>query len=230
MKRWTVLLALAAALLPAALAPAPAAAQADLDIRITPRAGALTPVDWLYEEFLHFGLDPLEWTEATIEEAAVVGASVEVELPGTEIWIRGEVLRTLDAITSMTHAVLLEASGFEPPRVVRTPYRVATAITTATLDLAFPTLFSVGPVQPYVVAGVGAKRYDFDTDPFLPFQDQVVLPQSGVVGMVNLGAGATVRVPGGLLLDLQFKDAMSDYWDRTQHDMLFLAGVTWEVY
>ena len=230
MNRWIVPLALAAAVLTQALAPATVAAQADLDIRITPRVGAMTPVDWFYEEFLHFGLDPLEWTEATILEAAVVGASVEVELPGTAIWIRGDFLRTVDAITSMTHAVLIETNGFEPPRVQRTPYRVATAVTMGALDLGFPTMFSVGPVQPYVVAGVGAKRYDFDTDPFLSFQDEVVLPQSGVVGMLNLGAGATVRVPGGLLLDLQVKDAMSDYWGRTQHDMLFLAGVTWEVY
>lgn len=229
MKRWIVTLALAAATVPAGLYPATAAAQSGLDIRITPRVGAMTPVDWFYEEFLHFGLDPLEWTEASILQAPVLGLSVEAEFPGTGIWIRGEVLRTVDAITAMTHAVLLETTGFEPPRVERTPYRVATAVTMGALDLAFPTLFSAGPVQPYIVAGVGAKRYDFDLDPFLPFEDDVVLPRSGVVPMLNLGAGATVRIRG-VTLDLQVKDAMSEYWDRAQHDMLFMAGVTWEVY
>ena len=223
MKRWIVPVALAAA-----LTPAVAAAQDDLDVRITPRVGAMTPVDWLYEQYLHFGLDPVEWTESSILQTPVVGVSLEVEVPGTAIWIRGELLRTFDAITAMTHSVLVETTGFEPPRVEKTPYRVATAVTMGALDLAFPTLFSVGPVQPYVVAGVGAKRYDFETDPFAPIQEDVVLPQSGVVPMLNLGAGATVRIRG-ITLDLQVKDAVSEYWDRAQHDMLFLAGVTWEV-
>ena len=242
MNRWLVVSALLAALGTAAgpttglavpgLASTPAAAQSlldDLEIRIAPRVGAVTPADWFYEEFLHFGVDPVEWTEAFIYEAPILGLTVEARpgIPG--LWIRGELLRTVGAVTSMTHAVLREASGFDPPQVVRTPYRVATALTVGTLDLALPLHFAPGPIQPYVTVGVGAKRYDFDTDPFLHLDDRVVLPQPGVVPMVNLGAGLTARVLG-VSWELQLKDAMSRYWGRLQHDVMVLAGATWRVF
>lgn len=223
MKRWIVVILFAGV-----FGPAQAAAQGGLNLRITPRAGVLTPADWFYEEFRHFGIDPVEWTEAAILRAPVFGLAGELEIPGTGLWLRGEVLRTVDGITSMTHGVLFETNGFDPPRVERTPYRVATAITMGSLDVAFPTLFRVGPVQPYVTAGVGGKHYSFDTDPFADLQDQVVLPQSGAVAMVNAGGGATARVRG-LTFDLQVRDALSRYWGRIQHDVLFLAGVTWQL-
>lgn len=224
MKRWIFLLGLAAAV----ALPGSAMAQLPFDVRVTPRAGILTPADWFYEEFRHFGIAPVEWTEAAILQAPVVGLSVEAELPGTGLWIRGEVLRSLDAITSMTHAVLFEASGFDPPRVERTPYRVATAVTMGSLDLAFPTLFRLGPVQPYVTAGVGGKHYSFETDPFQDLADRVVLPQSGIVPMANVGVGAAARVLG-LTVDIQVRDAVSYYWERMQHDVMVLAGLTWRI-
>jgi hypothetical protein len=220
MKRWTVLLLLAGL-----FRPADAEAQDGWSLRVTPRAGLMTPADWFYEEFRHFGLDPMEWTEAAILRATVVGLALELELPGTGLWIRGEVVRTLDAITSMTHAVLFPAGGFDPPRVERTHYRVATAMTMGTLDLAFPTRFRVGNVQPYVTAGIGGKRYSFDTDPFQELAERVVLPQPGVVPMANVGAGAVVTVLG-ITIDVQARDALSRYWDRLQHDVMVLAGLT----
>lgn len=224
MKRWIVSLTLVGGL----VAPVTASAQTGLNVRIIPRAGVMTPADWFYEEFLHFGVDPVEWTEASILRTAVVGLAAEVEVPGTGVWVRAELLRTLDGITSMTHGVLLETNGFDPPRVERTPYRVGTAVTMGSLDVVFPTLFRVGPLQPYVTAGVGGKHYSFDTDPFLDLTDEVVLPQAGTVAMLNVGAGGTVRVKG-LTVDLQVRDALSRYWDRLQHDVMFLAGLSWQV-
>lgn len=225
MKRWIVPLTLVAGL----VGPALAAAQSGLSIRVTPRAGVMTPADWFYEEFRHFGIDPMEWTEAAILRAPVVGLAAEVELPRTGLWIRGEVLRTLDAITSMTHAVLFETNGFDPPRVERTPYRVATALTMGSVNIALPTLVRIGPVQPYVMAGIGAKHYGFDIDPFIDLEDRVVLPRTGTVAMVNVGGGATARVMG-LTFDLQVRDALSRYWGTVQHDVMVLAGLSWRVH
>lgn len=219
MKRWILSLTVATLAMPVA-----AAAQLDVALRVTPRVGVMTPADWLYEEFAHFGTDPFEWTEAAILRAPVVGLAVEAEVPGTGLWVRGELLRTIDAITSMTHAVLLGTSGFDPPRVVRTPYRVATTLTTATIDLAFPTRLTLGPVQPYVTAGVGGKWYGFDTDPYTDLRGTVVLPQSGMVPVLNVGGGATAQLPG-FTVDVQVRDALSQYWTRLQHDVMFLAGV-----
>lgn len=223
MKRWTVLL-----LLVGLAGPADAVAQDGWSLRVTPRAGLLTPADYFYEEFRHFGLDPLEWTEAFILRAPVFGLAAELEIAGTGVWIRGEVARTVDGIMSMRHAVLFPATGFDPPRVEKTDYRVATALTMGSLDLVFPTQLRFGPVQPYVTAGIGGKRYSFDTDPFLDLAERVVLPQPGVVPMANVGAGAVVTVLGATL-DIQVRDALSKYWDRLQHDVMVLTGLTFRL-
>ena len=206
----------------------PTTAQTPLDVRVIPRAGVMTPAGWLYEYYAHFGVDPVEWTETAILRAPVVGLGVEVELPGTGVWLRGEAIRSIDAVSSMTHVVLREASGFDPPRVEETPYRVATSVTTLTLDLALPTQLEIGPVQPYVTAGVGGKWYGFDTDPFQELEVDVILPQPGFVGVVNVGGGAVVRL-FGLDIDVQVRDAISMYWDRQQHDVMTLIGVAWDV-
>jgi hypothetical protein len=217
-------------ILAAALAaPVGAAAQVDLDVRVIPRAGAMTPAGWFYVQYTGFFVDPIEWTEASILRAPVAGLAVELDLPGSGLWVRGEALRSIDAITAMTHAVRREASGFDPPRVEKTPYRVATSVTTATLDLALPTRLRLGPVQPYVTAGVGGKWYGFDTDPFQTLDVNLILPQSGFVAVLNLGAGAVVELPW-LTLDLQVRDAISEYWDLQQNDVMFLAGVSWQLF
>jgi hypothetical protein len=215
--------------LAAAGAAAPVAAQTPLDVRVIPRAGVLTPAGWFYVQYTGFLVDPVEWTEAAILRAPVLGLAVEVEVPGTDVWLRGEALRSVDAITSVVHAVRRGTSGFDPPRVDRTPYRVATTMTTATVDLALPTRLRIGPVQPYVTAGIGGKWYGFDTGPFQELEVEVILPQPGFVGVVNVGGGAVVRLLG-LDLDVQVRDAISMYWNQQQHDVMTLIGIAWDVF
>ena len=223
MRRWIAAFVLVLA------GPGAVSAQAGVDVRIIPRAGVMTPADWFYVEYSHFGNPPLEWTEASLDKAPVLGLGVEVELPGTGVWLRGELVRSIDARMTMTHAVLFEPMGFEPARTERTPYTVTTALTSGTLDVAFPTLFRIGPVQPYVTAGAGGTHYAFETERFQELAESVVLPQPGSVWAANVGAGATVRA-AGLLFDLQVRDAISLYWDRTQHNVMVLGGLSWEVF
>ncbi len=220
-------------ILAAALAvPVGAVAQTDLsdvELRVIPRAGVMTPAGWFYVQYTGFFVDPMEWTEASILRAPLVGLAAELELPGTGVWIRGEALRSIDAITAMTHSVRRAASGFDPPRIEKTSYRVATSVTTATLDIALPTRLRVGPVQPYVTGGLGGKWYGFDTDPFQTLDVNLILPQSGFVGVLNVGGGAVIELPW-LTVDLQVRDAISEYWDRQQHDVMFLAGAAWQIF
>lgn len=207
------------------LAPARACTQT-LELRITPKAGAVTPADWFYEEFAHFGADPLEWTEAALQEAPVVGISAEIAVLDDALWIRGEVLRTIGQNVSVTHAYLQPPGGYEPARVIRTPFLLDAALTIGTLDLAFPTRFRLPlGLQPYVTAGVGGKRYDFDVSDIAAYDDQMVLPQEGVTWVLNVGAGATARILG-LNLDFLVRDAVSEYWEKQQHDVTLLLGVT----
>ncbi len=211
----------------ALLMPGSAAAQHPLDVRLTPRAGVLTPADWFYEEFRHFGVDPLEWTEAAILRAPLVGLTAEVEPRGSGLWLRGEVLTTLGAETSVTYAVLVPASLAGPARVDRFNYRVPTTLTMGSFDVGLPTAFRLPfGIQPYVTAGVGGKRYAFDNGEIAPYEAQIVLPQKGTVLMANLGAGATFRFLG-VSADLLVRDAISHYWGKQQHDVMVLAGLAW---
>lgn len=212
------------------MVPAGAAAQEGVHLRLIPRAGAVTPADWFYEEFPHFGIDPMEWTEAAVLRTAVAGLTAELTPGGNGLWIRGELLTTISAETSVTYALLIPPSLLGPARVVRVNYRIPTTITMGSVDVGLPTAFRLPfGVQPYVTAGVGGKRYAFDNTAIAAWEGQIVFPQSGTVFMVNVGAGARFRVLG-VPLDLLARDAISRYWGKQQHDVTLLAGIAWTLF
>ena len=220
--------AAAAALAALIVFPAASAAQSSRELRITPRAGMVTPDGYFYVQYGRFGLGPVEWTEAAIESAPVVGLTAEVELGGG-LWLRGEVLRAIDASLSVAYVEAQEPVGFEPPQLARTYYDIPTTLTLGSIDLALPTRLSLPfGIQPYFTGGIGAKRYAFDRDAFGPIDEQdedLVYPSDGTSLTLNAGAGAVVRI-GTLGIDVLVRDAISDYWGIQQHDVLFLLGVT----
>ena len=227
MKRVAFGLLLLAAVLSAR--PAVAAAQS-VDVRLTPRVGALTPVDWFYEEFKRFGALPLQWTRSAIQKAPVVGLAAEVELADNGLWLRGEVTRTLDGEASLTHSVYTPPSTAGPAQVTYVRYLIPATMTVASLDVGLPTAFRLPyGIQPYVTAGIGGKTYTFDTSSVDEFADDMVLPQEGTSLVYNVGGGAVFRVLG-VELDFLVRDAISDYWERSQHDVMVLGGVRWEVF
>ncbi len=216
-----------AALAALLLFSSPVAAQMDLRVRLTPQAGLLTPADWFYYEVTQLGEGPMEWTEAAVLETTVVGLSAEVEVGETGIWIRGTVLRTLDTDTYIAFAVL-NSGPFTPPNVVRRLWWVPTDITIATLDLAFPTRLRLPlGVQPYVTAGLGGKMYAFDNSVLEGAPSGIVAPEDGTSLVLNVGGGAVIPLVRGLRLDLQVRDAVSEYWEDTQHDVSWTAGLSW---
>lgn len=214
------------AVLVGVMAPAGAAAQRAPEWRVTPRAGVLTPPGWFYVEYVEFGVIPMEWTEAAILRSAVVGAAVEVAFEGAGVWVRGEVVRTVGAETAVGHAILHPASQAGPAVVVRTWFRVPTAVTVASIDLAFPTRLRLpAGIQPYATAGLGAKHYAFDSTELDAREEQVIVPRGGTVPAVNVGVGGAVAVRG-VTLDLLVRDAISEYWGERQNDVMFMAGLT----
>lgn len=229
-------LRIATALLAGILAyPAPAVAQlgmpdlSGVSVRITPHAGLLTPDGWFYAETTVFGEGPMEWTEAALLEAPVVGASADVRLPGIGLWLRGSVQRTLDADLYVAYAVM-NSGPFTPAYVDRTKYWLPTSVTMATVDLVFLTQLRLPlGIQPYVTAGVGGKMYSFDRST-LAANPRAVPPEDGTELMANVGGGVVVPVWRRLELDLQARDAISDYWDLTQHDVSWTAGLSWRLY
>lgn len=222
----------AAALAVLLLCPAASAAQ-DLAVRVIPRAGIITPADYFYIQFGRFGLGPVRWTESWILATPTVGLTAEVEIGGSDLWIRGEVLRTIGGETEVVYARAQEPVGINPPEIARTYYYIPTDLTVGSVDLAFPTRFRLPyGIQPYFTGGIGGKRYTFDRSAFGPLDelpDDMILPQQGVTLMLNVGAGITVQV-AGLTFDLLARDAISEYWERQQHDVTLLAGLTWTVW
>jgi hypothetical protein len=194
------------------------------ELRVVPRAGVMTPANWFYVEFKQFGVQPMEWTESAILRSSVVGIGGEAAFEHLGVMVRAELLRTAGAETSVTHAILIPASQAHPATVIRTPYRVPTRISVATVDLVLPLRLRLAPVvQPYVTGGIGGKHYAFDASAIEPYESQIVLPRRGTVAAYNAGGGVTIRTPW-LVLDLQARDAMSYYWELLQHDVMFLAG------
>ena len=217
--RGLLIIAMAAALA-GGVSPVPA----QVVVRVAPRAALLTPADWFYEEYAHFGVQPLEWTRAAILRSAMAGAAVEVELPALGLWARAEVARTVGGRTWVEHAWLRPPVGFEPATVIRTWYHVPTSLTAATLELGLPTRLRLpAGIQPYITAGVGAKRYGFDTAGMGAAPENIILPQPGTRPSLSVGGGAVVDV-GGVRLDLVVRDAISTYWDRLQHDVSVSLG------
>lgn len=222
------------------LSPVAAAAQSSFTVHVTPRVGLLTPADYFYEEFAHLGVDPLEWTNASILRSVVAGLGVQLEIGDSGLWIRGEVLRTVGTDFGdiaprsgemfVRHAILIESSGFDQPYVESQYFYVPTAVTIGSLDLAFPTRFRLPlSIQPYVTAGVGAKRYDFDTGAIDNPDRSIQHPEEGVTLVGNVGVGATVPI-AGVTVDLLVRDALSEYWERLQHDVVWLVGLSWQVH
>lgn len=214
------------AVLGALLVPGAAVGQQWLEVRATPRAGLMTPADWFYVEFPTFGVQPMTWTEAAILRAPVVGLAVELAAEELGVWLRGEVLRTVGGATKVIHAVLHPATQAGPAFVMRTDYDVPSALTLGSIDLGLPLrLRLTAGIQPYVTAGLGGKRYDFDITELEASEQNIVVPRDGVVPLFNVGVGATATFRGWTL-DLLVRDAISEYWGEQQHDVLFLAGLT----
>jgi hypothetical protein len=215
-------------LVTALLLPGMASAQWP-EVRVTPRAGLLTPANWFYVEFKQFGVQPMQWTESAILRSVVVGAAAEAAFQDLGVWVRGEFIRSIGTETSVVHAELVPASQANPATVIRTPYRVPTRVTAATVDLVLPLRLRLAPyIQPYVTGGVGAKRYAFDVTEIAPWESQIVLPRDGTVPALNVGGGAAVRMDR-FQFDVQVRDAMSRYWGLLQHDVMFLAGVSFQL-
>jgi hypothetical protein len=172
-----------------------------IDLTVTPRVGAYRPGGDLAES---------AGSRARLGRATAFGASVELRLPILPAALRANI----DYVPSLTGTVngaevaddnkLLLLSG----------------------DLVFHLLPAISPVQPYVLAGAGTKKYDFDNayaTAVFSFPDDSDLA-------AHLGAGVGLKLgPIGALVEV------TDYLSRfqlagggdrkIQNDVLVMAGL-----
>lgn len=193
-------------------------------VRISPRVGMLSPDSYLYEYFANFAGDgPLEWTSGTLGRTLTLGLSVETDLRDGAVVLRGEMLGAFAGWASVAHSVVVPRDLYEPPYVETTWLDVRSSLTMMSLQALFPTRLVLGGVRPYVLAGVGGKYYDFGS-PSPPNTVNATLPDNGFTWGGDVGVGFTVPFKG-LTWDVQARDAINRYWGKTQHDLLFTAGV-----
>jgi hypothetical protein len=212
------LLALAFTAVPSALA-----AQ-ETTLRISPRMGMMAPDPYLYEYFANFSGDgPVEWTTGTLGRTLVLGMSVERDFEGGAVVLRGELMGAFGGWTSVAHSIVKARDLYDPPYVETTWMDVPSSLATVSVQALFPLRIVVGPLRPYVMAGLGGKYYDFGV-PSPANTVNATLPTNGFTWGGDVGAGLTVPFLG-ITWDLQGRDALNRYWGKTQHDFLFTAGV-----
>lgn len=202
--------------------------QHDLEVRLIPRFGLLSPDSYFYEEFANFSGDgPVEWTTGSLGRAAFAGLGVEVRSGQRGIFVRGELARSFEGWLSAVHGLLIPRVFFEPPRVVNTWLDVPVSMTFLSLQAVLPTRLEIRSVHPYVLAGFSGKWYSFGS-PTEPNTVGAILPSDGYTPALELGAGITFRLVG-LTFDAQAKDVVNKYWEKTQHDLVFSGGLVWRV-
>lgn len=201
-------------------APAPPRA-----VRVYPRFGILRPDTYFYEYFKNFTGDGLtEWTTGYLGRAYALGAGLEVRLGDTGVRLRGEAVRSLDGWLSVGHSVETLRDLFFPPEVVTTWLDVPTTLTLVSAQVVLPTKLELGPVEPYVLVGGGGKHYAFG-EPTTTNEVEATLPNAGFTWGAEVGGGVTFRA-GGLQVDLQARDAISKYWGKYQHDILYSGALS----
>lgn len=228
MRRFTLLAALAAMATAGCLVPTAVAAQGPLgkiQLRIEPRFGMLLPGHELYVQYQSY--DPLAWTTGTMGRTGIGGVSAELRFDDG-IRVRGTVMHSFRGWLFTRYAVLVPPIGFNPATEYVTWFDVPAALTTGTIEVVLPTWIHPLGTQPYVLAGITGKRYDFG-QPTAADSVGAIMPTNGVVRAWDLGGGVEVTVLG-LNLDFQARDTIGHYWGRTQHDIIATAGVVWRVF
>ena len=97
------------------------------------------------------------------------------------------------------------------------------ALAEKSLQGVLPTRLEYRGVQPYVMAGFTGKWYSFGS----PTRENTVgaiLPSNGFTASADVGGGVTFGL-FGLTFEVQVKDSINRYWDKTQHDLVFSGGL-----
>lgn len=212
------------------LFPSVAPVAAQVEISIYPRAGLLAPDGYFYEIFQDFiSAEETQWTTASLGRAGIFGLGADLTLMGGNLHVRAEVMQVFDGWLTASHSIILPPNLQRPPKLVTTWMDIPYDLTVTTVQIVLPTRLEVWRIEPYFAGGIGGKIYRFG-DPTREYDPNATLPQDGFTWAVDVGAGLTAPITESLTIDLQARDAISKYWDKTQNDFIFSAAILWQVY
>ncbi|MBI4545476.1 MAG: hypothetical protein HY703_09795 [Gemmatimonadetes bacterium] len=181
---WLPLLALALA----AGAPAARAQVPGVNLQVVPKIGAYLPVSDLAEL--------RDTVSAEMEAGLAIGLALELNLPLSPINIRGNLEYATDSKVS--------AEG------VRQGDEAETTLLALVGDIVYRPLPRIIVVQPYVLAGAGVKRYDFDEEDLRQAGEDLrnAFPEDATDFTLHLGAGLDVKL-GPIALLVEVSDYIS---------------------
>ncbi|MEJ2217017.1 MAG: hypothetical protein P8099_10420 [Gemmatimonadota bacterium] len=214
-------------LLGAVLGTTPASAQDGVSLRVVPRFGMLFPDAYLYEEYAHFGAGNTEWTTTSLRRAGFGGIALELGL-GRGLRVRAEALRSFRGWALADHVVTVPDTAAGTTTFQTTWYDLPYRLSEAGLQLLLPLRITHWGVRPYVLAGGVARWYHFGAST-RPTATYTALPPDAVYGGALVGAGLRFSLLG-IGVDLQGREALGHYADKSQHDAVLSAGVVWRVF
>ena len=212
----------------ATLVPLPASGQ--IQASLYGRGGLISPSEYFYEVFKKFvDEEPTEWTTTSLGRTGVFGIGGELNWGDDAIRVRGELMTTVGGWMRMSHSVLIPRTLTRPPFIVTDWYDIPYTMTLTSVQVILPTRLEIWRIEPYFAAGGGGKFYSFG-EPSDPVDEDAVLPQAGFTWGADLAFGLSLSLSESIAVDLQARDAISKYWDKTQNDFLFTGALFWQVW
>ena len=209
--------------------PRPLSAQVEVHARLAGQVGFIAPRGPLYDrETGGFEDWDLSRSVTDLGSYPLLGLSIDIGDPQLGIWIKGRVNRSIGLQADFTGwgiyvcppgAICL--AWVPPPQ--RFDWRLDASITEVGLDVVLPTRLSLNLLEPYVVAGMGVRHFQFDR----PDQSEwrkFHPPGDGAEWSFRVGGGMDLRLMSRNF-SLSVIDSMSEYWGDLRHHVIVEVGV-----
>lgn len=163
------------------------------NLQLTPKIGAYVPVNELaVVSNAVAGNNPAE-----LGGSLAIGLALELDLPLFPIDLRAN----LDYATDTRLSVGDDAGD---------PQEAAATLLALSGDLVFRPVPAIAPLQPYLLAGAGIKRYDFDEEDLEEGQIEDIFADKSNFAF-HVGAGLNVRLLPSVSLLVEVTDYISRY-------------------
>jgi hypothetical protein len=190
----------------------------------------LAPDEYFYEIYQKFvDEEPTEWTTTYLGRTGIFGLGADITLGEGDLRVRAEVMHAFGGWMAASHSILHPRTLTRPPFVETVWVNFPYDMTLTSVHLVLPTRLRIWKIEPYVSAGIGGKFYRFGS-PDRDWPENAVHPEDGFSWSGDLGAGLNAALTERLILDLQVRDAISKYWEKTQNDFVFSLALAWRVY
>lgn len=229
LKQLTIVLLSAAA---AVGSPREASGQSSIEIRVSPRVGVIDPGERLYQTAVWYDSDAPIISGAALRSSALLGFSVDVGSEAGGALLRLSFDRALGVESELFVSIPLPRGFRFPEAETYQTYRDAfpATLTEMGADLILPLRLGLGPLRPFVTAGIGITRYGFSgRDDDFKGPPESTLPVPGTASTRRFGGGVDLTL-AGRAVSITVLDAIGRYFDAPQHHVIASMEVWFKVW